>query len=243
MKTYLKRPIILQIILLRQPQYWKPLLLLLSIFILREGGGKSSVFLYTVYMFRSAGVNIDPMLCTMYVGIARVLTIFICALVIDKVGRKFIFLTCTIICTISLVTAGIALESESSNIVVKWIPVIAVLTFTISYCLGMSPIPWPLLAELLPLPVRPFSTSLACFTYSISLFGITSVFPSLLSSLGLGKSFLIFSISYFALIILVIMFLPETKGKTLTELEHAFVNKKNVKPLPNLSHFVIQRRS
>ena len=228
-----------QLSLLREPQNWKPLLLLLCIFFLRESGGKSSVFVYTVYLFRSAGVTVDPFICTLLVGVSRLITILLCALIIDKVGRKTIFMTCTMICIISLHVAGGTLMSGIENDFVKWVPLISVLTFTTSYCLGMSPIPWPLASELLPLPVKSISISIVCFTYSISLFAITNIFPTLLETCGLGASFLIFSVSYIILFIIVGLFLPETKKKTLTELEKAFLPKSKKANVKNAEHVSI----
>ena len=213
------------------------------IFLLRETGGKSTVFLYSVYLFRSAGVTIDPFISTLYFGVARLISIFICAIIIDKIGRKILFLVCTVICAVALILSGGVLLIEFESAITHWVPLIGLIIFVISYSIGMSPVPWPLLGELLPLPVKPISTSIVCFTYSISIFTVSNFFPVLLKSVGLGYSLLLFSVSYILLALLVAKFLPETKDKNLIELELAFVTKqeKNDEVNDSLAPITVER--
>ena len=208
--------------LLHIPQYWKPLVIMCLVFVLRETGGKISIYIYAVYLFRSAGVKIDPFHCTFLVGVARLLGIFICSLIVDKVGRKSLMITTSILCSFFLMLAGVILVIGPTNALMRLIPLVAMLMFVFFYSLGMIPVPWILLGELLPLPVKPLSTSICCTVFSVSMFVNSYIFPVVMETIGLGTSLLIFSVSNAILAIVVFSLVPETKGKSLIELENIF---------------------
>ena len=193
------------------------------VFILRETGGKISVYLYAVYLFRSAGVEIDPFLCTTLVGVARLISIVICSLVVDKLGRKSLMISCGILCSLFLLLAGgVSIIGPTSDLM-RLVPLIAMLSYTFFYSLGVNPVPWILMGELLPLPVKSLSTSICCIVFAISIFVNSNIFPIVMETIGLGSSLLIFSVSNVALAAVVYALVPETKGKSLIELENIFL--------------------
>ena len=204
---------------------WKPLLLLEALMILRELGGQNVVFSYTVYLFQLAGSTFDPFKCTILVGLTRLICTCIGAILMDKLGRRPLFLGTVFICVLSLTTAGVAIMIGKGSYMSGLVALGSVLIYVASYGSGVGPVPWTLLGELLPSPIRSMGSSLVTTGFSITVFGLSNIFPFLLNNLGLGITFIMFSVSNVLVGLIAYKFLPETKGKSLLELENAFGSK------------------
>ncbi|XP_042878787.1 facilitated trehalose transporter Tret1-like [Penaeus japonicus] len=214
---------------LRKARNAIPVVLLASVFMLRELGGKGPVFNFTVYMFRNAGVQLDAFYCTVFVGVARLASTCISACTLDLVGRKHLLVATAVICAASEGVAGafLFLEVECAT----WVPLASVIVFVVAYGLGMGPVPWTYLGELLPTPVRSLGAALVTCCYSIIFFIVNFLFLEVLSSLGLGLTLLIFGAANLAVAIIVLFHIPETKGRTLQDLENAFASENKGKAL------------
>ncbi|XP_042866281.1 facilitated trehalose transporter Tret1-like [Penaeus japonicus] len=197
-----------------------PVALTLCVFILRELGGKGPMFLFTVYIFRQAGVQLDAFYCTVFVGIARLASTCVTACTLDLVGRKPLLAATAAICAVSEGVAGAFLFLEVEG--AAWVPLASVIVFVVGYGVGLGPIPWVYLGELLPTPVRSLGAALITFAYSVTLFAINLVFLKAVSALGLGLTLLLFAGANLAIVPLVLLCIPETKGRTLQDLERAF---------------------
>ncbi|XP_042866280.1 facilitated trehalose transporter Tret1-like isoform X5 [Penaeus japonicus] len=197
-----------------------PVVLALGIVILRELGGKGPVFSYTVYIFNDAGVQLDAFYCTVFVGIARFASTCVTACTLDLVGRKPLLAATAAICAVSEGVAGAFLFLEVEG--AAWVPLASVIVFVVGYGVGLGPIPWVYLGELLPTPVRSLGAALITFAYSVTLFAINLVFLKAVSALGLGLTLLLFAGANLAIVPLVLLCIPETKGRTLQDLERAF---------------------
>ena len=162
----------------------------------------------------------------MMVGVARLLSVFACSSVVDRFGRKSLMISTAIICIICLVSAGTTLIMEPTSEALRLIPLVAMLIYAFAYSLGVNTVPWILVAEILPLSVKSLSTSISCMVFSISIFLVTNIFPTLMESIGLGYSLFLFAGSKVVFVTVVKLFIPETKGKSLVELEQAFYKSK-----------------
>ncbi|XP_069983595.1 facilitated trehalose transporter Tret1 [Penaeus vannamei] len=202
-----------------RPQNYRPVLLLAAVFTLRELGGQFVMFSYTVYMFQKAGVGLDAFVCTILVGVVRLVFTVVSAAVVDRVGRRPLLIATSFVCGAAEVVGAVFLlvdVPESS-----WVPLAAVMVFVSSYGLGIGPIPWTLMGELIPTPVRNIGSSLCYLSFSLFTFVISFVFPYLME-IGLGYALLVFSSANAILTLLLWAFLPETRGKSLSDLENAF---------------------
>lgn len=104
-----------------------------------------------------------------------------------------------------------------------WLVLIGIIGFVASFAVSLGPVMWVLFSELFPYRLRGLAISFAGFINSAVSFSVQLVFPWELSTIGSSYTFLIYGI--FGLIGLVILaiYLPETKGKTLEELEVALI--------------------
>ena len=215
--------------LFKYPQNWKPVLLISVMIVLRELSGRINIFMYTVYIFRDAGVLINPFICTVIVGVTRLVNTIIAALLVERLGRKKLLFGTVVTCGVVITLAGIIIASGKEFPGSRWILLVSILMYVVSYSTGVGPVTWGLMGELLPSPVRSISTSIVCISFSSAIFFINNIFLQMRDTLGLGLCFCIFGMFSFLMAFTICCFLPETKGRTLLELEEVFIGKKNAK--------------
>ncbi|KAK3865050.1 hypothetical protein Pcinc_029307 [Petrolisthes cinctipes] len=211
---------------LREPGNYRPVLLVTGIFFLREVGGNMVIFMYAVYFFENAGVIFDPFTCSVLLGVSRLVFTLVSALIIDRIGRRPLLIFSALVCSAALyVTGGVLYAADPG---VGWVPLTAVIIYVASFGLGEGPVPWILIGELLPTPVRSIGASIVTTTFVITLFIITQGFPDLTVAIGLQNAVIIFGTFQLILAIVTFFFLPETRKRTLEELQYAFVGGENI---------------
>lgn len=102
-----------------------------------------------------------------------------------------------------------------------WLPLVSLLLYVFFNELGYGPIPWLLSGELIPLAVRTLGNGVAVTAYSLSAFIISLTFPMLMNLLNTYTTFWLYAGFSLSGIVLGCI-LPETKGKTLEEIEEYF---------------------
>ncbi len=113
-------------------------------------------------------------------------------------------------------------ESELITAAISMNPMlilIGIIGFVACFAISLGPVMWVLFSELFPLKVRGLAISLVGFVNSAVSAGVQFVFPWELSTIGSTWTFLIYGLFAFAGLIFVIRVIPETKGKSLEELE------------------------
>ncbi|MFZ5940612.1 MAG: sugar porter family MFS transporter [Bacteroidota bacterium] len=102
---------------------------------------------------------------------------------------------------------------------------IGLILFVASFAISLGPVMWTLFSEIFPNKLRGLAISLAGFWNSIVSFSIATVFPLELEYLGSGATYLIYAVFGFLTLLFVAYFIPETKGKSLEEIEKQLVRK------------------
>jgi len=105
-----------------------------------------------------------------------------------------------------------------------WV-LIGLILFVASFAISLGPVMWALLSEIFPNKLRGLAISLVGAWNSIVSFSIATVFPIELEYLGASTTFFAFAALGFLTLLFVIRFIPETKGKSLEELESVLVGK------------------
>ncbi|XP_056403779.1 solute carrier family 2, facilitated glucose transporter member 10 isoform X2 [Hyla sarda] len=126
--------------------------------------------------------------------------------------------------TDSAVTAG-PLQTYA---VLNWITLLSLMAFVSAFSVGFGPMTWLVLSEIYPTEIRgrafAFCNSLNWATNLL----ITLSFLDVIESIGLSWTFLLYGIMGVAAIIFIYMFIPETKGRTLLEIDELFLDKRSV---------------
>ncbi|HWF19308.1 MAG TPA: sugar porter family MFS transporter, partial [Verrucomicrobiae bacterium] len=115
-----------------------------------------------------------------------------------------------------------ALTSASLNIRASLV-LFAIIGFVASFAISLGPVMWVLLSEIFPNAYRGTAISIVGFWNSVVSATVTMIFPWELSHLGTAGTFFGYGLLGLAALVFVLMAIPETKGKSLEELEHFFV--------------------
>ncbi len=113
---------------------------------------------------------------------------------------------------------------NSINIRSIWV-LIGLIMYVASFAISLGPVMWALLSEIFPNKLRGLAISIVGFWNSIVSFSVASVFPMELEYLGSAMTFYLFAGFGFLTLLFVLKFIPETKGKSLEEIESILVNK------------------
>jgi SP family arabinose:H+ symporter-like MFS transporter len=108
-----------------------------------------------------------------------------------------------------------------------WMVLIGIIGFVASFAISLGPVMWILFSELFPNRLRGLAISFAGFINSGISFSVQLLFPWELANLGNAGTFLIYGIFGLFGLLFILKFLPETKGKSLEELEKILIKKKN----------------
>uniref|UniRef100_A0A1B6E2N3 Major facilitator superfamily (MFS) profile domain-containing protein n=1 Tax=Clastoptera arizonana TaxID=38151 RepID=A0A1B6E2N3_9HEMI len=203
-------------------RYARPLLISIGLMFFQQMSGINAVIFYTVRIFQDAGSTIDENLCTIIVGIVNLASTFIATMLIDRLGRKILLYASSMLMTLTLLTLGTFFYFKSRGTDVSeygWLPLMSFVIFVIGFSVGFGPIPWLMMGEILPAKIRGSAASLAtAFNWSCT-FVVTKTFTDMIALVGSHGAFWIFGGICFTGLFFVIIFVPETQGKSLEDIE------------------------
>ncbi|SNT43603.1 MFS transporter, sugar porter (SP) family [Granulicella rosea] len=201
---------------LLRPGVRKMLLLGMMLAVLQQWTGINILFNYASEIYRSAGYGANDILLNIVItgGINLVFTMLAIVLV-DKIGRRRLMIAGCIGIALSHILCAFAYRAGWRGA--------AVLVLTLSaiacYALTLAPITWVLISEIFPNRVRSQGVSLAVSMLWIASFALTYTFPILYAGIGAAGVFLGYGAICLLGCVMVSVFVPETKGKSLEEIQ------------------------
>jgi MFS family permease len=176
---------------------------------------------YAPMIFEKTGLATDAaMLNTVAVGFTNLLLTVVAMFFIDRFGRKTLLLIGAVGMGLSL--AGAAWRFSENAAGGAGI-LLCIIGFIASFAFSQGAVIWVFLAEIFPNKVRAKGQALGSFTHWVMNAIIAWTFPTVLTTLGGGKAFLFFALMMIPFFLFVWNMLPETKGKSLEELEKIVV--------------------
>lgn len=198
-----------------QRRYCKALALVCGLAILNQLDGINAILYYVTDIFKMAGFAAeDAFLQSVTVGGANLIFTIVGMILIDRMGRKQLLLMGSITFVAFHALAAYVFLTESNGM----LAVVAAAGIVGSHAFSQGAVIWVCINELLPNSVRAAGSSLACFVLWGVAILVSSYFPSLMEKFG-GYVFVAFAIMMIIQFVLVLIFLPETKGKSLEEIE------------------------
>lgn len=202
--------------LLFSPQMRNVLLIGIVVAMFQQWSGTNVIFNYAQEIFQAAGYGISDVLMNIVVtGIANLVFTFVAIYTVDRLGRKTLMLTGSIGLAGIYTLLGLSYFFEFKGVLMIVFVVLAI-GF---YAMSLGPVTWVLLSEIFPNKVRGVAMAVCTAALWIASFLLTYTFPFLNSGLGTGGTFLLYAIICFCGFLFVWRRIPETKGKSLEELE------------------------
>ncbi|XP_044495764.1 probable polyol transporter 4 [Mangifera indica] len=191
--------------------------------------GIDATVYYSPTIFKNAGIKSNSKLlaATVAVGFTKTLFILIAILLIDKVGRKPLLYVSTIGMTICLLVLSLSLTFMGTGHLGIGLAVLSVCGNVAFFSIGIGPICWVLSSEIFPLRLRAQASALGAVGSRVSSGVIAMSFLSLCRAITVGATFFIFSLISAASVAFVYTCVPETKGKSLEEIEMLFQNERD----------------
>ena len=205
-----------------QRQYGRVLLLGLVIAVFQQWCGTNVIFNYAQEIFVGAGFDVDGMFINIVItGIANVLFTFVALYTIEKWGRRTLMLLGAGGLGLIYLTLGTCYFFE-----VKGVMMVVLVVAAISvYAMTLGPVTWTLLAEIFPNRIRGVAMATCTFALWVGCCTLTFSFPSMNAALGSSGSFWIYSGICICCFVFLFRRCPETKGKSLEELEKELVKE------------------
>jgi sugar porter (SP) family MFS transporter len=200
----------------------------------QQMSGVAAISFYTLSIFNEAGDFISPLTATIiYVSIQCVMTV-VCSAAIDKTGRRPLLI-------LSLGGSALSLFAEGSYFYIKdftdidtssfhFVPVVALIGYVILFNVGAQPIPLLMQGELFPTKVKALASCVSEVYFCIIAATVSKFFQMMRDSYGMYLPFYAFATCCAINLIFVIVFVPETKGKTLEEIQDFLLTKKDKLP-------------
>nr|CAD7411095.1 unnamed protein product [Timema cristinae] len=211
---------------------WKPFIILVLFFAFQEGSGIYIILYYAVNLFEEVGTGLNEFVASIIVGGVRLVMSIVGTILIRNFGRKTLAVASGIGMGMSMAVGG-AYEHfysylPSSERPLIWIPLLCVLVHVCISMIGFLQLPWIMNGELFPLKIRGVMGGLVAFLAHLFIFTSVKTYPNVTHSFGMDGTLWFFSVASFSGALYCFMFLPETRGKTLHEIELAFKNKNSV---------------
>ncbi|XP_074597054.1 facilitated trehalose transporter Tret1-like [Brevipalpus obovatus] len=209
-----------------------PSILCLMLFFFQEFSGSNAILLYTVDIFHAAGSAIDGHTATIIVGLIQVVATFLACIFTDRLGRRILLMISGGAMSISMALLAVhhhfsVVEGQSFVNKFGWLPLVSICTFISAYSMGFGPLPWLVTSEILPPQVRGISSGFAQSVNWGSCFIVTEQYQHFVDMFGESVTYSIFAVICALGVITVALFLPETKGKTLEEIQGIFKTRES----------------
>lgn len=200
----------------------RPLTIGLSLMLFQQITGQPSVLYYAAKIFQAAGFA-DAEEATgvaLILGVFKLLMTAVAVATVDRLGRRPLLLYGVSAVAVSLVILGFASSSVFNQTgLAAWINLGALLLYVSAYQVSFGPISWLIVGEVFPLKVRGQAIALASLTNFGSNFLVSLVLPTVQNAYGPASTYFIFSLIGVAAVVTIYHIVPETKGKTLEEIE------------------------
>ncbi|XP_023336487.1 facilitated trehalose transporter Tret1-2 homolog isoform X3 [Eurytemora carolleeae] len=224
--------------MIKEPGFLKPFLIAVFIMFFRNMSGMGVIIAYCNTILKDSGTEFDANLSSITVGIILVLSCLFATLVLVKFARKAVLVISMFGMGLSFTVLGFyfqTLEAEKENsfegmygvlnMQYRWVPCTAILALLFLGNSGYGTLVWVVIAEILPKKTRSLANSIIIFIAYLIGFISTKSFIDLTLLLQESGAFYFYSAVCMLGAVFTIVFVPETRGKSLQEIELQFSKK------------------
>ena len=199
-----------------QPKYAKPILLAVMLAFFNQMTGINAILYYAPRIFEMAGFDAQlSYIQPIFIGGTNVLFTLIGMSIIDRIGRKKLLLSGAVGMFVFLLLTAYGLKGDNSSMLLYYI-----IGFIASFALSQGAVIWVFLAEIFPNEVRAQGSSLGSTTHWVFAAIISWIFPVIVESVPQGGFYIfLFYAIMVVLSFVFILFMPETKGRSLEDIK------------------------
>lgn len=199
-----------------QARFRKPLIIAVILMAVSQFSGINAIMYYSTKIFTTAGMK-NAFSASVLIGLVNLAFTFVAIALVDKAGRRALLLVGLALQVVFLGAVGWMFHSGIQGLGLM----LAIVGFIGAFAMALGPIPWIFCSEVFPTKVRGRAMSIAVFTIWASCYVVAQTFPMLNDSPAFGPAatFWVYAACSLFGLIFVWAMVPETKGRTLEEIE------------------------
>ncbi|KAK9738310.1 Sugar transporter [Popillia japonica] len=215
-----------------RPTCLKPFLIILTYFFFLQFSGVFVIIFYCIDIVKQAGVSIDPYVAIVAIALTRLIGALSVFSISKRCGRRGPSIFSGVFITVCMLGLSAYLYCKNEEIISKdlakqltWIPLTLLVVYFFTSAVGFLTVPFAMAAEVFPTKIRGLASGLVtCLAYGFN-FITVKTYAVMMDSMGNAGFFCFYGIMGLLGTIFVMTLLPETKGKTLQEIEELFDKK------------------
>jgi len=206
---------------LLEPKMFRILSLGVVLAVFQQWCGINVIFNYAQEVFAAAGYDVSHIMLNIVItGVVNLAFTFVAIYTVDRFGRRVLMMigAAGLAGIYAVLGTGYFLESKGVHMLVLVVSAIA------CYAMSLAPVTWVVISEIFPNRIRGAAVSVAVFSLWIGCTALTFTFPFLKRSLGAHGTFWLYGAICLARFLYIKTVLPETKGKSLEDIERELVD-------------------
>ncbi|MBN1997936.1 sugar porter family MFS transporter [candidate division KSB1 bacterium] len=204
-----------------KPGFRIALIIGMALAVFQQITGINTVLYYAPRIFENAGFErVSALLQAVLVGLVNLVFTLVAIFTIDRVGRKPLLLVASVGMGVSFLLVGLFFRLDN----VFWI-LVFIFTYVAFFALAMGSVVWVVLSEIFPTRIRGRAMSIATVLLWASCLAVSVTFPVMADRLSEATTFRIYAVMCFLCFVFVWWILPETKGKSLEEIERYWIRR------------------
>ena len=199
----------------------RPLLVAIVLMAVSQLSGINAVMYYSTKIFATAGEGVkDAFTASIIIGMVNVAFTFVALAMVDRAGRRPLLVAGLSTQIVALAAAGWMFHTAQGGLALLAV----ILLFIAAFAMALGPVSWIVCSEIFPARVRGRAMSLATFVIWSTCYLVAQTFPMLndAPAVGPAKTFWIYGVFSLLGLLFVLARMPETKGKTLEEIERTW---------------------
>ncbi|XP_066997593.2 facilitated trehalose transporter Tret1-2 homolog [Anabrus simplex] len=214
-----------------KPSSLKPFGILFTYFLIYQFSGVNSITFYAVDVFEESGTALDKNFATILLGIIRLVSTIIACVLLRRCGRRPLTMISGIGCGITMLGLGSYMyaaenwKATGQEVILTWIPLALIFLFIIASTLGYLVVPWVMIGEVYPTQVRGIAGGCTTFIGHFFVFLVVKTFPLFQELMSNHGTFWLYGAISLTGSIFFYLCLPETKGRSLQEIEDYFCGR------------------
>ncbi|HUT46984.1 MAG TPA: sugar porter family MFS transporter [Sedimentisphaerales bacterium] len=204
-----------------EPKLRRIVILGVFLAVLQQWCGINVIFNYAQEVFAAAGYGVSGIMFNIVItGIVNLLFTFVAIYTVDRFGRRILMLIGAggLAGIYAILGAGYYFQSTGIHMLILVISAIA------CYAMSLAPITWVVISEIFPNRIRGAAMSVAVSSLWVGCTVLTLTFPYLKAGLGAHGAFWLYGVICVIGFVVILMKLPETKGKSLEDIERELVD-------------------
>ena len=233
------------------PAILKPSVISIGLMFVQQFSGVNAVVFNAASIFKQAGFD-NAKMVSISIGLMQCVGTVLGCLAMDRAGRRILLWTMALAMFVAHVGLGIYFEiyippeKDPRNITstavsllgsslshsveaskISWLSMLCLVLYNLAFAVAWGPVPWLAMSELFPLRARGLASSIAVLSNWLLAFAVTKTYNFMSSNLGMQGTYWLYAGCCFFGFVSVFLFMPETKGKTLEEIEAMFDKEKH----------------